>query len=152
MKTHKIIGIINENTLDDFLYFIEKNKRARKLEIYLYSNGGSGEAAFAIHDFMKCSKIKFTVTCIGRVESAALVILAGGDLKKAYMNTVFMHHRPVINGGGFWDNFKHRSKLSIFTKSYQSIIPVKVKNKQEYMDVERAKQVGFIDEIITKPK
>ena len=148
MKQHKIIGNITDYSLREFIGFVDDNSKAKMLEILLYSSGGSAEATFGIYDYMKLSKKKFIVTGIGRVESAALVIMAAGDKKQAYENTIFMYHEPQLERRNVMIFNPHKKKLSICVEKYQSLIPVKVKKKEIYLTAEEAKKIGLIDTIL----
>lgn len=148
----KIIGTIGEHTLRELLY-IAKDKK--ELSIFIYTSGGSVEVATCIKDYIEHHKIKVTITCGGRCESAGTIILSAGTKKKAYKNCVFMFHEMTAideqTNKVLQDESRHK-KLNFFKEMYAKLYPTikldKDSNKHKYMTAKEMFVEGLIDEIL----
>jgi ATP-dependent Clp protease protease subunit len=101
---HFIHGDIDQKLAAEVVEFIVSNNlrrvKPKKLVIWITSNGGEVESAFAIVDAMRLSTIPITTWGIGVVASSALMILMAGSVRYLTENTVVMSHQFDTDIGG----------------------------------------------------
>lgn len=147
---HKIIGSINEQTLKEFLWAVEGKdwKEEPTFSIFLESQGGMVEPAFAIYDYITTHKIPTVIHCGGRVMSSALIILAAAQKKCAYKSCMFMFHEMSA------EDKKVRKKVKkltdAYTRMYSFLYPNIAWNTEEclYMTAREAYLNEVVDEIL----
>ena len=143
----EIIGSIDKLTLSDFIRFVDASK-SKKLEILIFSSGGSGEVALSICDYMKASGKEFTTIGIGQVESAASVIFFMGNKRFSYKNTYFMIHKGKLSNNSIMAGFEHKKRIKLYNEEAQNIIPLPIKKRIQYFSAEELLEMGLIDKII----
>lgn len=67
-------------------------KPRKPVQINLCSDGGDASIALAMHDLIKSFPYHITVTAMGLVASAAVLVLAAGDERKMTVNSWVMVH------------------------------------------------------------
>lgn len=94
----RIIGAIDEETYEAFCVKLDalenitgKNK-PKTVAVEITSDGGSAYLALAFVDRMRLSPLKFVTTGVGRVASAATLILAAGDVRRLTEESWVMVH------------------------------------------------------------
>lgn len=94
MRKIYLIGSIDAEMYEQFSRQLDElvSKSKQPIELEVCSEGGEDNIAFAIYDKMRSCKAKFHVTAYGEVQSAAILIVAAGDIRKAGAQTVFMVH------------------------------------------------------------
>lgn len=147
----KIIGEIGPETL---FAFLEAVKGKEEISIFLYTGGGSVETATCIKDYIEHHKIKATITCGGRCESAGTTILAAGSRRIAYKNCIFMFHQMYAANPDTNERTddNSRKKLDFFKALYSKIYPtIKLSPSPDDCKYLTAKEMyveGLIDEIL----
>lgn len=149
-NTFNVGSGINEHTLFDLIYYIERNKNPI---ILLNSDGGEGDVACGIYDYLKSSNKKITAVVCGRAESAALYILMGCSKRYSFSNSVFMNHLPRLGNNTFFNRKKHFSKLELAIQKHRQIIDIPLgiisKDTLNYFDAYYAQRINLIDKILT---
>lgn len=137
-----------------------------EMEVHINSLGGSVFAGIVIHNMLKQSGKTITAYIDGVCASAATFILMAAN--KIYMpaNTQYLVHRASTFGWGnckdlraVADDLEHLDKTTLiptymarFKGSEEELLTLL--DKEEWLDAEKTKEYGFIDEIISleKPK
>ena len=145
------------------LLFLEAENPKKDISIYINSPGGVVTSALAIYDTMQYVKPKISTLCIGQACSAGSLLLAAGseNMRSALPNSRIMIHQPL---GGFQGQatdieihaketlaIKHKLNqiYAHHTKQKISVIE-KSMERDNFMDPEKAKEFGLIDNIITE--
>ena len=83
MRRYKLIGDITQDSYKEFSEFLDEmeSKNVPKIHIELFSDGGDAHAALAFFDKIVNSKVNITIEAIGNVASAAVLVLAAGDIR-----------------------------------------------------------------------
>lgn len=136
----------------------------RDITIYINSNGGDLYCMFAIHDLMRSLKNRIVTIGLGRVMSAATVLLAAGDERYIMPNTTVMLHEPSISEYGVsedqkvgdmgreyvhLDDLKKQmyKLLSFYTGQSLKKIAEDLGGKDHYLNAKEAKKYGLVDHI-----
>jgi len=98
ISTNFLIGEINEDTASKIIRWIifeNTNNKNTPITIYINSDGGSLQDAFAIIEVMKKSKRDIRTIGIGSVASAAFLVFASGTKGMRFMaeTTSIMSHQ-----------------------------------------------------------
>jgi ATP-dependent Clp protease protease subunit len=129
------------------------------MEVHLCSGGGDANVALAIYGMMRVSPVEFTVIAMGDVASAAIMILAGGDVRKALKETWFMVHEEQgeINGS-VAELEKEAERLRRAETFWADLLAAKTKASAQYwatihtettyLDAAEAFELGLIEEIL----
>lgn len=137
-----------------------------EIELHINSYGGSVFAGVSIYNILKNSGKKITAYIDGVCASAATFILMAADKILMPENTQLLVHRASTFG---WGNCKdlrevaneleHLDKTTLlptykarFTGSEEELL--ELLDKEEWLDANKAKEHGFVDEVIKldKPK
>lgn len=97
--TIRIIGQINDKSFAKFARQMDKHK-SRPVCIELYSEGGDEDAGLAFYGKIKNHLHEVTIIVHGNCNSAALAILAAGDVRKATPEASFLVHDSTITVTG----------------------------------------------------
>lgn len=137
-----------------------------EIELHINSYGGSVFAGISIYNTLKNSGKKITAYVDGVCASAATFILMAAD--KIFMpeNTQLLVHRSSTFGWGnckdlreIANDLEHLDKTTLlptykarFTGSEEELL--ELLDKEEWLDANKAKEYGFVDEVIKldKPK
>jgi ATP-dependent protease ClpP protease subunit len=153
-------GIIGEDVefvdFDAKLTTLERSNRAITLK--LNSQGGCVDTACAIAGRIKQSLNKITIEAHGIVASAAVLILAVGDLRRSSKFTSFMHHDSAVflvgRVGAVANNLKaiqaaelrFNTWLAEHTKRDASWWSKK-ESPEYFFDANEALTIGLVDEL-----
>lgn len=148
--------------------FIEQNKDAEKFIIKIDSRGGSVDAGFTIHDLLVNSGKQIETIGEGKIYSIATIILLAGSVRKMTQNASFLIHNPFIPEYALASSYESSDllKLSEELKYEENKILDFYVNKtggdketisemmsvETKMSAEKAKELGFITEILTPIK
>jgi len=160
-------NIMLEGEVDDFtvgtliraIKLMEKDSD-KPINFYLNTPGGSCYDGFALYDVLRASTCEINVIALGKIMSMGTILILAGDNKYAYKNTAFMWHSVSSFSGGNVNAMEN--DLKEMKRLYQQIIDIYVergckddkfwkkwlKAEDRYGDVEKAKELGFIDSII----
>ncbi len=155
-KDAEIYGGVNPKMVLDQ---IQANKEAETLIVHINSNGGSVDAGFAIYDILKTSGKKITTLIEGQCYSIATVISLAGKDRQATSNSEFLVHNPFsVATGDASDVAKKAEKIKKFedkiANHYATLTSITFDDaksemeKDTFMDLEKAKEYGFITEIV----
>lgn len=98
IRVMRIIGDINELAFENFseeLHEAEINKE-KKVIVELSSSGGSAYDALAFYSRMKNSLVEIEVHVYGYVASAAVLVLAAGDIRLMAREAWVMVHEDSV--------------------------------------------------------
>jgi ATP-dependent Clp protease protease subunit len=143
------------------LLFLESENPDKEIFMYINSPGGVVTAGLSIYDTMQYIKPQVSTLCIGQAASMGSLLLSGGEPGKRYAtaNARIMIHQPSGGYRGQATDIEIHAKEILSLKSRLNNIYVKhtgqklatvEKNmeRDNFMDVEKAKAFGIIDEII----
>jgi ATP-dependent Clp protease protease subunit len=145
------------------LLFLEHENPERDIMLYINSPGGSITAGLGIYDTMQMIRPKVATVCVGMAGSMATILLAGGAKGKRYSlphSTIHMH--PA--GGGASGYAPDVEIMARELLREQQIIRELLANdsgqpleriandfdRDLFMDPEKAKSYGIIDEVLTR--
>lgn len=129
------------------------------IEVEINSGGGSVTAASEIYTALKSYKGKVTVRIVGLAASAASVIAMAGDKVSMSPTGQIMIHNSTTWADGDYRDMEHAAEvLKTVNKTISNAYKIKTGKTQEellalmdnetWMSAERAKELGFIDEIM----
>lgn len=136
-----------------------------EITIMVNSPGGDLYAAFAIIDRLQNSPCVIVTVGTGLVASAAVPILASGDIRKVTQNVSLMFHEPSFNSPmerltSAEIEAKHVKQLNqrmckfmgANTHMPYSYWISQGKHVDFYFDAEKAVEIGVVDEILTNSR
>ncbi len=150
------------------ILFLEVENPEKDIHFYINSPGGSVTAGLAIYDFMQFVKCDVATYCMGMAASMGSLLLQAGTKGKRYAmpNSRIMIHQPLLHGGGLSGQVtdieiharelvKTKEKLTrIYEahtgKDYETLY--KAMERDNFMDVEAAKEYGLLDHIVQSRK
>lgn len=158
-----LCGDIEEENIEKVvkgLYLMSSN-REKPIEIYISTCGGDEYEMFGLYDIIRNCENEIITIGFGKVMSAGPLILASGDTRKAFVNTWFMVHESWYS---VYEQ-KHSEHESLskhvrdITKMWADCMAertnidsshwIKIcKGTDKYFDVQKAKELGIIDNII----
>jgi len=161
------IGEVNEENFKRVTEEILKSMEEGSNEITLFikSLGGSTHEAIAFYDWVITrKKLSLTTIAVGGVESAAILVLLSGKIRKSTPNTFFLlHHLTWPLDNKVWtalDIEEFARSAMIYNERYWSIIEKKTKLSREVLSrirkgqiiltAEQAKEKEIIDEILAE--
>lgn len=172
MKKLKIAGVIIPNDYQDvYDWFgiegsspkiVEKalvEANGEELEIELNSPGGSVTAGSEIYSRLKSYAGKVTVKIIGIAASAASVIAMAADrVQISPTAQIMIHNVSCIAAGDYREMEQTAETLKNYNVSISNAYQLKtgldqdqllgLMNKETYFNAQRAKELGFVDEIM----
>ncbi|MDP2872155.1 MAG: ATP-dependent Clp endopeptidase proteolytic subunit ClpP [Bacillota bacterium] len=148
------------------LLFLESEDPDKDIMLYINSPGGVVESGLAIFDTMQYIKAPVSTMCIGLAASISAVILAGGSKGKRYSlpHARIMIHQPSMTGlqGPASDIqiyakeiLKSRELLNGILAQHTGQPMERVSQDSErdfFMSAKEAKEYGFIDGVLDRPK
>lgn len=172
MKKLKIAGVIIPNDYQDvYDWFgiegsspkiVEKalaEANGEELEIELNSPGGSVTAGSEIYSRLKSYAGKVTVKIIGIAASAASVIAMAADrVQISPTAQIMIHNVSCVAAGDYREMEQTAETLKNYNVSISNAYQLKtgldqdqlldLMNKETYFNAQRAKELGFVDEIL----
>jgi ATP-dependent Clp protease protease subunit len=143
--------------------FLESQDPSREVKLYINSPGGSVTAGMAIYDTIQYIKCDVSTICVGMAASMAAVLLAAGSKEKRFAlpNSEIMLHQVMGEAGGQAVEIeisarhiiKIRDKINKILSKHtgQDLKSIEKDSDREfYLEAEKAKEYGIIDEIIKK--
>lgn len=135
-----------------------------EVELHINSYGGSVFAGIAIYNILKNSGKKITAYIDGACASAATFILMAASTIFMPENTQLLVHRASTFGWGnckdlraIADDLDHLDQTTLvptykarFTGSEEELL--ELLDKDEWLDANKAKEYGFVDEVIKLEK
>ena len=148
-----------ENTCPNKVAAALKEANGEDVTIRINSGGGDLFAGNEIYYLIAGYKGKTTVDIIGLAASAATIISCAGQRVRATPGAHYMIHNVSCGAYGDYNEMDHTSDiLKNANKSISNIYRIKtgmsseellkLMNSETWMDAEKAKELGFIDEII----
>lgn len=167
LLSHRILvlgGEIDSDTAVSIimqLLYLEAENQDERIDLYIYSQGGSVNAGLAVIDTMQRIKPPVSTICIGQAYSMAAWVLAAGEkgMRFALPHAEVMIHQSVARYGGraedikvFTDKLMRDEEemitmLSDFTGQPVERIREDIR-KDYFMGAEEAKAYGLIDDIL----
>ncbi|MDC0394464.1 ATP-dependent Clp endopeptidase proteolytic subunit ClpP [Alphaproteobacteria bacterium] len=145
------------------LLFLESENPSKDIFMYINSPGGVVTSGLAIYDTMEYIRPDVSTVCIGQAASMGSLLLTAGAAGKRHSlpNARIMTHQP---SGGFQGQatdieihareiISLRSRLNkIYEKhSGKSLKQIeKIMERDTFMSPVEAKEMGLIDEVVTK--
>jgi len=145
------------------LLFLEHENPERDIMLYINSPGGSITAGLGIYDTMQMIRPKVATVCVGMAGSMATIPLAGGAKGKRYSlphSTIHMH--PAGGGASGYapdveimarELLREQQIIRDLLSSDTGQPMERIANdfdRDLFMDPEKAKAYGIIDEVLTR--
>ena len=148
-----------ENTCPAKVREALEQAKGDKVTVQVNSGGGDVFAGTEIYYLISNYKGKATVDIMGFAASAATIICCAGDTVRATPGAQYMIHNVSCGAYGDYNEMDHTSEiLRNANKAISNIYRVKtgmseaelleLMNKESWMDATKAKELGFVDEII----
>jgi ATP-dependent Clp protease protease subunit len=147
------------------LLFLSAEDPTKDIFLYINSPGGVVTSGLAIYDTMKYIPCDVSTICMGQACSMGSFLLAGGTKGKRFAlpNSRIMIHQPSGGARGMASDIEIqareilelRTRLNkIYAENTGNKLSVieKAMDRDNFMNVEEAKEFGLIDNIITKMK
>ena len=147
------------------LLYLEREDPDKDINIYINSPGGVISAGLAIYDTMQLMRCDLATICVGECASMATVLLAGGTKGKRYAlphSTIHIHQARGGATGQAADIEIHAKEVLRRNQVVKEILVRHTGRSMEeitsdtdrdfFMDAERAKDYGIVDEILTGGK
>lgn len=158
---HKIKGdIISWNSsIYEFNYKMRSVKEDEDITLEINSYGGDVFTGIDIMNTLRAHKGNVTVVITGIAASAASVMAMGADTIKMYSNTQLMIHNAWTIARGNAKDFRKvaddlesigESVLASYTHRVDADTVKKLLDEETYMSASKAKEHGFIDEILNE--
>lgn len=160
-----VFGDIDDDVATEFINSVlevsGENPQA-PITVYISSEGGNMYNMFAMHDIMRQVPNHIHTIGIGRVMSAATLILAAGDKRSVSSNTYIMLHEPSYAApenkvSQYERELEHLkdlknkmySLLSEYTGQTVKKIAADLDNQDHYISADEAVKYGLADEVIS---
>ena len=147
------------------LLYLEREDPDKDINMYINSPGGVISAGLAIYDTMQLMRCDLATICVGECASMATVLLAGGTKGKRYAlphSTIHIHQARGGATGQAADIEIHAKEVLRRNQVVKEILSRHTGRSMEeithdtdrdfFMDAERAKEYGIVDEILTGGK
>ena len=147
------------------LLYLEREDPDKDINIYINSPGGVISAGLAIYDTMQLLRCDLATICVGECASMATVLLAAGTKGKRYAlphSTIHIHQARGGATGQAADIEIHAKEVLRRNQVVKDILALHTGRPIEditrdtdrdfFMDAERAKDYGIVDEILTGGK
>ncbi|KAG5963273.1 hypothetical protein E4U58_003602 [Claviceps cyperi] len=151
------------------LLWLESDTPDKPITMYINSPGGSVTSGMAIYDTMAYIRSPVSTVCVGGAASMAAILLAGGQAGKRYAlpHSSIMIHQPLGGTHGQASDIliyanqiqrvreqsnkimRHHLNLAKGEDRYSLEEVNDMMERDKYMSVEEALEVGVIDEILT---
>jgi ATP-dependent Clp protease protease subunit len=144
------------------LLFLEADNPDKDVYMYINSPGGVVTSGLAIYDTMQYIRPKVATLCLGQAASMGSLLLTAGEPGMRYClpNARIMIHQP---SGGFQGQAtdieihaqeilslkKRLNQLYVKHTGQKLAIVEKNMERDNFMDAEKAKEFGLVDQIIT---
>lgn len=156
---HKIKGdIISWNSsIWDFNHKMKSIKEDEDIELEINSYGGDVFLGIDLMNTLRGHNGKVTVVITGIAASAASIIAMGADVIRMYSNTQLMVHNAWTYAAGNAKELRKvaddlesigESVLASYTHRVDEKTVAKLLDEETYLSASKAKELGFIDEII----
>jgi len=160
-------------SVDDFmaniiiaqLLYLQMEDRAKDINIYINTPGGSITAGMAIYDTIRFMQCDVATYCVGQAASMGAVLLCAGTKGKRYSlpNARIMIHQPWGGVQGTAEDIsiqtneilRMRQKVNEILAAHtgRSIAQIQKDTDRDYfMSAVDAKEYGLIDEVIAPKK
>lgn len=162
-----LIGEINYSSAARVMMqmlYLENQRRAQEISLYINSPGGVVDDTLAIYDTMRFLSSDVATYCIGRAYSGAALLLTAGTKGRRFMlpHAKVMIHQPYGGVTGPAEDIKLQAEQIIKSKTLLTEIianhtgqPVeqvkKDSERDKYFTATEAKQYGLVDEILSHP-
>ncbi len=147
------------------LLYLEREDPDKDINMYINSPGGVISAGLAIYDTMQLMRCDLATICVGECASMATVLLAGGTKGKRYAlphSTIHIHQARGGATGQAADIEIHAKEVLRRNQVVKEILVRHTGRSLEeithdtdrdfFMDAERAKEYGIVDEILAGGK
>ena len=146
------------------MLYLENQKRAQDISLYINSPGGSVDDTLAIYDTMRFMSSPVSTYCMGRAYSGGAVLLTSGAKGKRYMlpHAKVMIHQPYGGITGQAEDIRIQAEQIIKSKaelnriisecSGQRVDNVERDSERDkYFTAEEAVRYGLVDEVLREP-
>lgn len=158
MHTINLIGEINEDMVRKVAEELDECV-GEPVHIRLCSEGGSAYDAIAIAGMVANYTAEVTVTVYGKAMSAAIIIVAAGDIRKAVPGSWFMVHEDSgKTKGSTTEITAYAGQMQAEEASWNSLLAQWTKTdtatwnnmavKTTYFSAQTARELGLIDHIL----
>ena len=166
MSLNRTVYVSGEITEDSFVEFRKKimnrlNENKKPIEVILTSEGGDAYAALAYYDFITSVDVDIHIRATGLVASAAVIILAAGDVRRMTRSAWVMCHEDQPE---FEENARvkqlerdiaHSRRMEDqwnMLLAFESVIDAKewarIHETETYLSADECLNIGLIDEIL----
>ncbi|KAI0490967.1 Clp protease-domain-containing protein [Xylaria cf. heliscus] len=152
------------------LLWLESDNPEKPITMYIHSPGGSVTAGLAIYDTMTYIRSPVSTVCLGQAASMGSLLLTGGEKGKRFAlpHSSIMIHQPLGGTEGPASDIliyatqiqRTREQVNeIYRKHFNDAIGHEkytlkeiedMMERDKYLTAQEAKEIGIIDEILTR--
>ncbi|GAP92629.1 putative ATP-dependent clp protease proteolytic subunit [Rosellinia necatrix] len=152
------------------LLWLESDNPDKPITMYIHSPGGSVTAGLAIYDTMTYIRSPVSTVCLGQAASMGSLLLTGGEKGKRFAlpHSSIMIHQPLGGTQGQASDIliyatqiqRTREQVNeIYRKHFNAALGREkytlkeiedMMERDKYLTAEEAKEIGIIDEILTR--
>ncbi|CAA6693820.1 MULTISPECIES: ClpP family protease [unclassified Lentimonas] len=137
------------------LLLLNEQDPSAPIDLYVHTNGGYYDDAFAVVDAIRMSAAPVNTYAIGGCHSSgALIVASGTGVRTAYPNTILMVHDNLSEDGGVYDvdtqeNVRLRAYWSEFEQLPSSWFSA-AGDEMYYTNAEQALEYGLVDRVLSR--
>ncbi|MBU6370459.1 MAG: ATP-dependent Clp protease proteolytic subunit [Patescibacteria group bacterium] len=164
---YTITGGIDSNVAQNLMTYVNGriyNSDIKKIRVLISSTGGDVDSAIRIYSYLKALPFEVETIALSQIDSAANIIYVAGQQRIAIKGCrFFLHEGTFTTGAQTTTLHNHEEALLIFKellKKHINILAKETSKKEEdinkllqtstIMDAEKAKEFGFVHEILEK--
>ena len=160
-----MVGPVNDqmaNLIVAQLLFLEREKPAKEMSLYINLPGGSVSAGMAIYDTMQFIKSDVSTLCTGMAASMGAFLLAAGAKGKRFSlpNSRIMIHQPLGGAQGQASDIEIQAREILYLRErLNGILAEKTgktteqigkdTDRDNFMSADAAVEYGLIDKVLT---
>ncbi|RMH13581.1 MAG: ATP-dependent Clp protease proteolytic subunit [Planctomycetota bacterium] len=146
------------------MLYLENQRRAQEISLYINSPGGVVDDTLAIYDTMRFLSSDVATYCIGRAYSGAALLLTAGTKGRRFIlpHAKVMIHQPYGGVTGQAEDIRLQAEQILKSKKIlneiisehtgQSVEQVqKDSERDKYFTASEAKEYGLVDEVLSQP-
>lgn len=160
-----LIGEINQSSASRVMMqmlYLENQRRAAEISLYINSPGGAVDDTLAVYDTMRFLSSSIATYCIGRAYSGAALLLTAGASGRRFIlpHAKVMIHQPYGGVTGQAEDIRLQAEQIIKSKQTLTRIiaehtgqdydrVVKDSERDKYFTAMEAKEYGLVDEVLS---
>ena len=137
------------------LLLLNEQDPVAPIDLYVHTNGGYYDDAFAVVDAIRMSPAPVNTYAIGGCHSSgALIVASGTGVRTAYPNAILMVHDNLTEEGGMHHvDTQENARLRAYWSAFEGL-PVDwfstAGGEMYYINAEQALEYGLVDQVLPR--